>query len=182
MPTSRRRFLVSGVAVTTLAAGTVAGLGSNAHAAFVRQRGESSFDALWRSLLARTRHPLHAAVFANDEALGAAFGAAAARAGVAPAPVGPDVGGLWRDRLEPRLRRVNAAGPIAVAGLTAGAPLFCLEFLARDYGLRPRYRLEHAGATAEPTVSDGAPLELLDLAARPGRATALFTWLLAPEE
>ena len=42
--------------------------------------------------------------------------------------------------LEPRLK----AGPVALAGLTKAAPLFCLEYLARNYGLRTVYRIEHA--------------------------------------
>ncbi len=41
-----------------------------------------------------------------------------------------DVGALWMNEIEPRLR----AGPVAIAGLTGAATLFCLQLLARDYG------------------------------------------------
>ena len=34
------------------------------------------------------------------------------------------------NEIEPRLR----AGPVAIAGLTGAATLFCLDLLARDYG------------------------------------------------
>jgi hypothetical protein len=35
-------------------------------------------------------------------------------------------------------------GPLTLAGLTASAPLFCLELLCRGYGLRTVYRIEHS--------------------------------------
>jgi len=41
-----------------------------------------------------------------------------------------DVGALWMNEIEPRLR----SGPVAIAGLTGAATLFCLDLLARDYG------------------------------------------------
>ena len=71
---------------------------------------------------------------------GVAFGAAAARRGVPIDAVSADLGGFWMSTLEPLLKK----GPVTLAGLTAGAPLFCLELLCRDYGLRTVYRIEHA--------------------------------------
>jgi hypothetical protein len=41
-----------------------------------------------------------------------------------------DVGALWMNEIEPRLR----SGPVAIAGFTGAATLFCLDLLARDYG------------------------------------------------
>ena len=43
---------------------------------------------------------------------------------------GRDVAALWMNEIEPRLR----LGPVAIAGLTGAATLFCLDLLARDYG------------------------------------------------
>ena len=60
----------------------------------------------------------------------AAFAAEANAAGHETHAFERDVGALWMNEIEPRLR----AGPVAIAGLTGAATLFCLELLARDYG------------------------------------------------
>jgi hypothetical protein len=70
---------------------------------------------------------------------GLAFGVAAERSGMHVDAVGADLGSYWMRTLEPLLKRA----PLTLAGLTAGAPLFCLELLCRDYGLRTVYRIEH---------------------------------------
>jgi hypothetical protein len=77
---------------------------------------------------------------------GRAFGAAAERRGARVDAVGADLGSFWMRTLEPELKR----GPLTLAGLTAGAPLFCLEVLCRDYGLSTVYRIEH-----RPTLRGG---------------------------
>jgi hypothetical protein len=71
---------------------------------------------------------------------GLTFAATVERIGAHVDAVGADLGHYWMSTLEPLLRR----GPLTLAGLTAGAPLFCLELLCRDYGLRTVYRIEHA--------------------------------------
>jgi hypothetical protein len=43
-----------------------------------------------------------------------------------------DVARAWMLEIEPRLR----SGPLVIEGYTSGATLFCIEFLARDYGAR----------------------------------------------
>ena len=58
---------------------------------------------------------------------------------------------------EPRLR----AGPLTIVGHTSAATLFCLDFLARDYGARTVQRAEH-GAAVSFVISQ-----------RPGRRAAL---------
>ena len=73
---------------------------------------------------------------------GRAFGATAERRGARVDAVGADLGTFWMSTLEPELKH----GPVMLAGLTAGAPLFCLELLCRDYGLRTVYRIEHVRA------------------------------------
>ena len=60
----------------------------------------------------------------------AAFAAEAIAAGHDTRLFDRDVGALWMNAIEPRLR----LGPVAIAGLTGAATLFCLDFLARDYG------------------------------------------------
>lgn len=113
----RRDFIRAAVAVTAAAASLRGGF-----AAAHRQA------ALFRIL--------------NDRGTraGAAFGAEAARRGVPVSATGRDLGHVWMHEIEPRW----LAEPAAIAGLTTGAALFCLEYLARDYGLELVYRIEHA--------------------------------------
>ena len=59
-----------------------------------------------------------------------AFAAQSVAAGYDTRLFDRDVGALWMNEIEPRLR----AGPVAIAGLTGAATLFCLDVLARDYG------------------------------------------------
>ena len=86
-------------------------------------------------------------VFDQTFAEGAAFGAEAVSWGAAVRAIGSDVGGVWMNEIEPRLKR----GPVAVAGLTALASLFCLELLGRDYGMGLACCTEHS-PTAEGIV------------------------------
>lgn len=51
-----------------------------------------------------------------------------------------DPGRLWMHEIEPRWR----LGPEPLAGFTSGATLFCLQVLARQYGLDVVYRIAHA--------------------------------------
>ena len=68
-----------------------------------------------------------------------------------------DVAGVWMRELEPRLR----AGPLTIVGHTSAATLFCLDFLARDYGARTVRRVE-LGTAVSFVISQ-----------RPGRRAAL---------
>ncbi|HEY7670942.1 MAG TPA: hypothetical protein VIC71_01910 [Gammaproteobacteria bacterium] len=116
---SRRAFVEAGAALAALAA-------SRARAA--EHANQRAPDGQLRVIIDRS----------FDEGL--AFGAAAERRGAHVDAVDADLGSFWMRTLEPRLRH----GPFALAGLTAGAPLFCLELLCRDYGLTTVYRIEHA--------------------------------------
>ncbi len=89
-----------------------------------------------------------------------------------------DLASLWMNELEPRLR----AGPLAIAGHTSAATLFCVELLARDYGARALQRIAHPGATPAlesllAIQSSAAPLEPFEPAVAP--STTAFTWLVA---
>jgi len=78
------------------------------------------------------RVPSGAQLVIVDRALpeASAFAAEAIAAGYDTRLFDRDVGALWMNEIEPRLR----LGPVAIAGLTGAATLFCLDLLARDYG------------------------------------------------
>ncbi|MCY1282414.1 hypothetical protein D9M68_261650 [compost metagenome] len=67
------------------------------------------------------------------------FGSAAEQAGLAHVAIDGDVTALWFQRLDPQWRK----GPTVIAGLTARQPLFVLERLAWDRGMRVVVRVEH---------------------------------------
>ncbi len=84
-------------------------------------------------------HEFFRVLFDNTSAEGEAFGAEAAARGASTRAVGIDLGSIWMHEIEPRWDQ----GPIAVAGLTHGAALFCLELLARDFRMGVVYRVRH---------------------------------------
>jgi hypothetical protein len=69
-------------------------------------------------------------------------GGAAVAAGATAFTLEPDVTGLWQ-HLDDAWRSSGGQLPFAVSGVTAGNVLFVIERLARDYGLRTRYRALH---------------------------------------
>lgn len=73
----------------------------------------------------------------------ATAGRAAVAAGATAFMLEPDVTGLWQ-HLDDAWRRSAGQAPFAVSGVSAGNVLFVIERLARDYGLRTRYRALHA--------------------------------------
>jgi hypothetical protein len=127
--TSRRKFMQSAIATAALATNPLA-----ARAVSIPE-STAARDA---STPVRRHRPFKV-VFAQDSVEGANFGAEARRRGAPALAFGEDVGGIWMQKIEPRLR----AAPAAIAGLTGGAPLFCLEYLARAYGLCVVYRIQH---------------------------------------
>jgi hypothetical protein len=79
-----------------------------------------------------------------------AFGLEAARRGVEALAVDDDAGTVWIHEIAPIWQTVTGLGAearslkaAAIAGLTTRAPLFCLELLGRDYGMRVVYRGQH---------------------------------------
>jgi hypothetical protein len=78
-------------------------------------------------------------LFDNTSPEGTAFGTEAAARGAATRAVGADLGSLWMHEIEPQWKN----RPAAIAGLTTGPHLFCLELLARDYGMGLVYRMRH---------------------------------------
>jgi hypothetical protein len=67
----------------------------------------------------------------------AAFGAAAAARGFGIRHFDGDVGPLWMNVVESRLR----SDAVSMLGVTSAATLFCIETLARDYGARAVARI-----------------------------------------
>jgi hypothetical protein len=86
-----------------------------------------------------------------------------------------DPGALWMHRLEPGLRRQ----PIVIAGYTSAPTLFCLQYLARDYGLELTADINRAASF---DANPASRLDLLDLRDPQLRnQLAASTWLLAPQ-
>jgi len=81
---------------------------------------------------ARAAPPL----FLVDRTIAPEVGPAAERLGSAAISYSGDIGMPWLDRIEPLWRRY----PQAVAGVTYGGAFFCLERLARSYGLACTFR------------------------------------------
>jgi hypothetical protein len=119
---SRREFIQSGLAASALAAGPL-----TARLAFAAGTSGEPYR-------------LFKVVFDQTLAEGAAFGAEAVRRGAPARAIGNNAGSVWMNEIEPRWKR----GPAVVAGLTGRSCLFCLELLARDYGMGVLYRAEHS--------------------------------------
>lgn len=121
--TNRRTFLQIGLAATTLPLAT----GGRA-------------DALPAVTAALPKLPLYKVVFDQRFELARAFGHEAALHGAATLGfAGGDITDFWFHDLDLRWR----SEPLAVAGFTRHGPLFVLERLAWDRGLRVVFRAEH---------------------------------------
>jgi len=122
--TNRREFLQIGLAATALPAAS--GLFS--------APADASVAAPTSAI------PLYKVVFDDRFAEGKAFGDVAARLGVGfHAMQGGDVTDFWYHDLDLAWR----AGPKPIAGFTRHGPLFVLERLGWDRGLRVAFRGEH---------------------------------------
>jgi hypothetical protein len=133
---SRRGFLERTLAVSAAAAS----VNGSVLAAMIRgpQESENRSTALG---LTRLR------AFVVDAVLsaGPAFGTVAARAGLPVRVIRSDPGGFWMHELEPAWRRA----PSAIAGFTSAPTLFCLQMLARTYGLDLVHCAAHDPATPD---------------------------------
>jgi hypothetical protein len=122
--TNRREFLQAGVAATALPL-AVGGMLQPPTAA-----ADTSIP----------RVPIYKAVFDERYAEGRAFGEQVARNGVAAhAFADGDITSFWYDELDLLWRET----PVAIAGLTQFGPMFVLERLGRERGLRTVLRVEH---------------------------------------
>ncbi len=83
--------------------------------------------------------PLHKVVFDERYASSRSFADAAKEFGAPVHPIRGDITDLWFHELDARWKKE----PVAIAGLTEHGPLFCLERLAWDHGMRVVYRADH---------------------------------------
>ena len=138
--TSRREFLQSGIAASVLPIA----LGG------WRLRATGLDYTLLDAERPGTR--LYTVLFDQRFPDSVAFADEAATLGARTTGFSGDITSVWFHDLSLRWRRT----PVAIAGLTAQGPLFCLERWAWDYGLRVVYRAEHS------TAPDGGVRHAID--------------------
>jgi len=86
-----------------------------------------------------------------------------------------DPGVLWMNTIEPALR----TEPMTIAGFTSAPTLFCLQYLARDYGLILETQAIGVGDSVVTNEWQSGLLDLRDLPlSDPGIP---LTWVLAPK-
>jgi len=120
---SRREFLQASIVALALPITAQAGLSTAAAAS----------DSALRVI------PLYKAIFDERFPASVAFGAEAHSLGLSAYSIRGDITDLWFHDLDAQWKKK----PVAVAGLTAQGPLFCLERLAWDHGMRVVYRGDH---------------------------------------
>jgi hypothetical protein len=103
---------------------------------------------------------LHLAIFDHRFAAGRQFASSSEARGIATRPIANDVTSLWYSELHPLWKQQ----PVAIAGLTTYGPLFCLERLAWDHGIRVLHREQCDARVA----AAGEPNQLL------------YSWIIAP--
>jgi hypothetical protein len=112
---NRRVFLRAGVAASVLPF----------------SMGERSTSTAEATADGRSLH-LYAVVFDSRFPESVAFADETSRLGVPARGMDGDITNFWFNELGPRWK----AGPAAIAGVTAYGPLFCLERLAWEHGMR----------------------------------------------
>ena len=95
-----------------------------------------------------------------------AFGLEAQRLGAQLVRISGDITDIWFNDLSVRWKEQ----PVAIAGLTAHGPVFCLERLAWDHGMRVVFRgehrvldhgrIEHSMSGPQPTIARARSLAL----------------------
>ena len=103
---------------------------------------------------------LHLAIFDHRFAAGRQFASSSEARGIVTRPIASDVTSLWYSELHPLWKQQ----PVAIAGLTTYGPLFCLERLAWDHGMRVLHREQRDARVA----AAGEPNQLL------------YSWIIAP--
>ena len=149
--TTRREFLQAGIAASALPLGAVA-----------VTPAEPIPDAAAAASPAPSASAFYKVVFDERFPESVAFAAEMKRRGATIHGIAGDMTDLWYHDLYARWR----TSPAPLAGLTAHGPLFCLERLAWDHGMRVLFRAEHqfrADACVEHVLS--APDAVLNEAA-----------------
>jgi hypothetical protein len=119
---SRREFLQFGIAASALPITGAGNLSSE-----VLNSGEPAGV------------PLYKVVFDERFPDSVAFGVEMKRLGVPTYAIQGDITDFWLHDLDPRWKKA----PVAIAGLTAHGPLFCLERLSWDHRMRVVFSAEH---------------------------------------
>jgi hypothetical protein len=120
---SRREFLQIGVAALALPISARTGVKRSAGAI----AGESA------------PAPLYKVIYDERHASSRAFAREVGRLGAPIYAIKGDITELWFHDLDARWTKE----PVAIAGLTEHGPLFCLERLSWDHGMRVVYRADH---------------------------------------
>jgi hypothetical protein len=139
---SRREFLQAGIAASVL---PLAVAGSSI--APVKRESQPEHHANFYKVIFDERFPASVAYGDQWTARGAAVHA-----------IHGDITDLWFHDLDHQWKKQ----PVAIAGLTAHGPLFCLERLAWDHGMRVISRVEQD--------------------ARDGDGEPLISWVIAPKQ
>ncbi len=134
---NRREFIQAGIAVT--AAASVAE--TAAQAAIPAAAGPP--------------YRIHKVIYDGRFAEPVRFAKAAESLGLQAHAISGDMTALWYDELDGLWRK----DAVAIAGMTRHGPMFCLEMLARDRGMRLVYQAEHEVTDTEVrhTVSGALP-------------------------
>jgi hypothetical protein len=135
--TSRREFLHAGIAASLFPIAAGAKLAPN------ERDGRAGF---------------YKVIFDQRFPASVAFGAEWKARGAAVHAIHGDITDLWFHDLDPQWKRQ----PVPIAGLTAHGPLFCLERIAWDHGMRVVSRVEQKSQD-----QDGEPL---------------ISWVIAPKD
>jgi len=100
--------------------------------------------------------PFYKVIFDHRFPESVEFGSEMEKLGATVHGIHGDITDLWFHDLDQRWKQ----GPAPIAGMTAHGPLFCLERLAWDRGMRVLSRIDH------PPVGDSEPL---------------ITWIIGPK-
>ncbi len=100
---------------------------------------------------------LYKVIFDERFPASVAFGEVWSSRGAPVHAIRGDITDLWFQDLDPHWKKQ----PVAIAGLTAHGPLFCLEQLAWNHGMRVAFRIEQPSFDV-----DGEPL---------------ISWVIAPK-
>jgi hypothetical protein len=90
-------------------------------------------------------HRFHKVIYDSRFAEPVRFAEAAKALGLETHAITGDMTGLWYDELHD----LWGEEAVAIGGMTRHGPMFCLEMLARDHGMRLVYQAEHEIAEAE---------------------------------
>jgi hypothetical protein len=119
---SRREFLQMGVAALALPISARAG----------QKRSVAKTPAI-------AALPLYKVIYDERHASSRAFADEATRLGASVQAIRGDITDFWFRDLDARWKK----DPVAIAGLTEHGPLFCLEQISWEHGMRVIYRADH---------------------------------------